>query len=455
MRKDLTRGPVFKTLVLFSLPLIVTNLVSILFHAADVTVLSLMSGDAAVAAVGACGPLITLLVTFFNGFATGANVIVARKVGARDEEGVRRAVGTAMILGFSSGIILMVIALIFSRQFLIWMNCQEDVLDMAVLYMQVYFLGMPATMLYSFVAAVLRASGDSVRPMVYMLVSGVVNVGLNVLFVGAFGLSVAGVAIATTLSNLLSLILGLAALIRSRGPCRIVKAHLRFRFSEFIAMLRIAVPASLGGLCFFVSNIFISATVNAMSTDAMTANAISGQFDGVIYTVGAAIAVATMNMVGQSLGAQNPKRIKKSLAVGALYGTVASLALGVLFVLFAEPMLYILTDSANVVAIAKDRMTLLCLTYFITTVMEVFSFSLNALHRQTAVMAVCGICGFGIRSAWTFFVYPLAPSLSMLYTSFAVSAGVAIVCYLFITHSTFRRLKEAFAKEEAPVAVKL
>lgn len=455
MRKDLTRGPVFKTLFLFSLPLIVTNLVSILFHAADVTVLSLMSGDAAVAAVGACGPLITLLVTFFNGFATGANVIVARRVGARDEEGVRRAVGTAMILGLSSGIILMVVALIFSRQFLIWMNCQEDVLDMAVLYMQIYFLGMPATMLYGFVAAVLRASGDSMRPMVYMLVSGVVNVGLNVLFVGAFGLSVAGVAIATTLSNLLSLILGLAALIRSRGPCRIVKAHLRFRFSEFIAMLRIAVPASLGGLCFFVSNIFISATVNAMSTDAMTANAISGQFDGVIYTVGAAIAVATMNMVGQSLGAQNPKRIKKSLAVGALYGTVASISLGVLFVCFSEPMLYILTDSANVVAIAKDRMTLLCLTYFITTVMEVFSFSLNALHRQTAVMAVCGICGFGIRSAWTFFVYPLAPSLSMLYTSFAVSAGVAIVCYLFITHNTFRRLKEAFVKEEAPVAVKL
>jgi Na+-driven multidrug efflux pump len=314
---------------------------------------------------------------------------------------------------------------------------------------------MPATMLYGFVAAVLRASGDSVRPMVYMLVSGVVNVGLNVLFVGAFGLSVAGVAIATTLSNLLSLILGLAALIRSRGPCRIVKAHLRFRFSEFTAMLRIAVPASLGGLCFFVSNIFISATVNAMSTDAMTANAISGQFDGVIYTVGAAIAVATMNMVGQSLGAQNPKRIKKSLVVGALYGTVASISLGVLFVCFSEPMLYILTDSANVVAIAKDRMTLLCLTYFITTVMEVFSFSLNALHRQTAVMAVCGICGFGIRSAWTFFVYPLAPSLSMLYTSFAVSAGVAIVCYLFIVRGTLRRLKEAFAKEEAPVAVKL
>jgi Na+-driven multidrug efflux pump len=282
-----------------------------------------------------------------------------------------------------------------------------------------------------------------------------VNVGLNVLFVGAFGLSVAGVAIATALSNLLSLILGLIALLRSRGPCRIVRKYLRFEWGEFIAMLRIAVPTALGGLCFFVSNIFISATVNAMSTDAMAANAISGQFDNVIYSVGSAIAIATMNMVGQSHGAKDFGRIKKAIGIGTVYATVTSLALGVLFVLFAEPMLYILTDSSSVVAIAKDRMTLLCLTYFITSIMEVLGSSLRTLHRQTAVMVVSGICGFGVRSAWTFFVYPLAPSLSMLYTSFAVSAGVAIVCYLFIVRGTFRRLKEAFAKEEAPVAAKL
>ncbi len=454
MQKDLTRGPVLRTLILFSIPLIITNLVSTLFHAADVTVLSLMSGGAAVAAVGACGPLITLLVTFFNGFATGANVIVARKMGARDEEGVRQTVGTAMILGLLSGIILAVVALIFSRQFLIWMNCQEDVLDMATCYMQIYFLGMPATMLYSFVAAVLRASGDSVRPMVYMLLSGTINVGLNVLLVGAFDLSVAGVAIATVLSNLLSVILGLVALIRSRGPCRIVGAHLRFRLAEFLAMLRIAVPSALGGLFFFVSNIFISATVNAMSTDAMNANAISGQFDGVIYTVGAAIAVATMNMVGQSHGAEDLGRIKKALGIGILYATVVSLALGVLFVLFAEPLLYILTDSPNVVAIAKDRMTLLCLTYFITSIMEVLSFSLRTLRRQNAVMVVSGICGLGLRSLWTFFVFPLAPSLSMLYASYAVSAGVAILCYIFFARGTLRRLKAAFSQKEKPVAAK-
>jgi len=445
MRKDLTRGPVFKTLFLFSIPLIVTNAVQILFNAADVTVLSLMAGDAAVAAVGACGPLITLLVTFFVGFATGANVIVAKRIGAKDGEGVRRAVGTALIIGVCSGILLTIIALLFSRRFLIWMKCQSDVLDMATLYLRIYFLGMPFTMLYNFVAAILRASGDSMRPMIYMLISGVTNVGLNVLFVGFFNMDVAGVAIATVFSHLLSLIFGLVALARSQGECRVERKHLRIRKNEFMGMLKIAVPSSLGGMFFFVSNIIISTTVNSMSTDAMTANAISGQFDGVIYTVGSAIAVAAMNMVGQSHGAGNIARIRKTITVGIIYATAASIFLGVLFVVFSEPMLYILTDSANIVSIAKDRMTLLCLTYFVTSIMEVFSFSLRSLHRQNAVMVISGICGLGIRSCWTLFIWPLYPTLSMLYASFTVSAFVATICYIFLYRSTLKQLRKDFS----------
>ena len=201
---DLTEGPIFKTLFLYSLPIIFTNLVQLLFHAADTTILAIMTTDAAVAAVGACGSIITLLVSLFTGFSTGASVLVARRMGAKDEQGVKRATGTAMLLAVTSGVILMVFTFFFARRILILTNCQPEVLDMATTYMVIYFAGMPISMVYNFAAAILRSTGDSVRPMIYINLAGVLNVLLNVLFVGAFRLSVTGVALATVLSNLIA-----------------------------------------------------------------------------------------------------------------------------------------------------------------------------------------------------------------------------------------------------------
>ncbi|MBQ2667886.1 MAG: MATE family efflux transporter [Clostridia bacterium] len=438
MRKDLINGRILNTLVIYSIPLIVTNVVQILFHAADVAILSLMAGDLSVAAVGACGSLITLLVSLCSGFATGANILIAKRIGSKDETGVRRAVGTALVVGFCAGLFLMTVALIFAKRLLILMQCQPDVLDMAVLYMKIYFLGMPFTMLYNFVAAILRASGDSVRPMAYMLISGVLNVILNVLFVGVLDLTVAGVAIATVLSNVTSLVMGLTALIRNHGICKIELRQLRIRRLEFFEMLKIGVPASSGGLCFYVSNVIISSTVNSMSTEVMTANAIAGQFDGFVYTVGNAIALATMTMVGQNFGAGRFDRIRKTVKTSALYATAVSLSLGFVFVLLAETLLNIMTDSAAVVSIAKERMIFLCLTYFITGIMEVLSFTLHALRRQKYVLIVCAVCGFGVRSCWVWFVWPLHQTLSMLFASYAVSALIAILFYVFMYRSTMR-----------------
>lgn len=446
MKNNLTSGPIFKSLFFYSLPLMITNVVSVLFHTADTAVLALMAGDEAVAAVGACGALFTLLTTLFTCFATGANVLVARLIGAKDEQGVRRATGTALMIGLGSGVILMVFAVIFAKELLTLMQCQPDVLDQATLYMRIYFLGMPITMLYSFIAALLRASGDSVRPMNYMLIAGVLNVLLNVLFVGLSGLAVAGVAIATVLSNLVALILGLIAMLRSRGICRIERKHLRIRRYEFFEILKIAIPTCLGAMFFFVSNAIISATINGMSTEAMAANAYASQFDGFIYTVGTAIATAASVMVGQNYGAGQLDRVKKTFGVSVVYVTAVSLIMGVGFVLLADPLLSILTDSADIIEIAKGRMTFLCLTYFVTSIMEVYSFSLRSLHRQTATMVVSGFCGFGVRCAWTWFVWPHFGTLSMLFVSYTVSAALAIICYLFVYRQTMNRLEINFSK---------
>lgn len=445
MKHDLTKGPILKTLVRYSLPLVITNVVQILFHTADTLILSVMAGDDAVASVGACASLITLLVSLFSGFATGANVLVAQRIGAKNEVGVRRAVGTAIVIGLSSGTILMIFSEIFARDLLILMQCQPEVLDQATLYMQIYFMGMPFIMLYNFVAAILRASGDSVRPMTYMLISGVLNVGLNVLFVSVSGLAVAGVALATVCSHLVALILALVSLIRSKGACRIERKHLCIRRHEFIAMFKIALPTCLAAMCFYAANVVISASVNSISKEAMAANAFAGQFDNFIYTVGCAIATATAVMVGQNLGAGRLDRIKKTMGVSLAFATAVSLLMGIIFVVFSDFLLSILTDSLDVIAIAKDRMILLCLTYFLTTVMEVFSFSLRSLHRQTSVMVVSIFCGLVVRCTWVWLVWPYCQTLSMLFACFPISAVLATVCYLFIYKGTVKGLEKRLA----------
>lgn len=439
-QNNLTQGAIFKSLLAFSIPMIVTNTINLLFHAADVAVLSFFADGAAVAAVGACGPLISLLVSIFLGFATGANVLISKRIGAQDGNGTKKAVGTSLAVGLLSGVLLMIVALIFARQFLVLMNCQPDVLDMATLYMRIYFLGMPVLMLNSFATSVLSASGDSVRPMAYMMISGVLNIIANVFFITVCHMTVDGVAIATVLSSAVTLVLVLIRLLRTKGICRVRVKYLRLWKPELLEIVRVGIPTCLCSLFFYVANIVLASAVNSLSTDAMTANAISGQFDGIIYTVGAAIASATAVMVGQNFGAKQFDRIRSVMRVSVIYVSVVSICLGIIFVLLAEPMLRIMTDSPAVIAIAKDRMTLLCLTYFVTSIMEVFSFSLRALKKQMCTMVVGAICGFGIRCLWCWFVWPLHPTLSMLFACYAISALVAIVIYLFIYRSTMSSL---------------
>lgn len=442
-RNTLTQGPILKTLIIFSLPMILNNAISLLFHAADVAVLAYFTDGSAVAAVGACGSLITLMVSLFTGLATGASVLISKRVGANDEQGTIRAVGTSLSIGFLSGIFLMSVSLIFARSFLILMNCQPDVLDMATMYMKIYFLGSPIMMLNSFALAALTASGDSTRPMFYSILSGAINVAANIFFVTVCNLAVAGVAIATVCSSAISMVLVLIRLLGTKGFCKAEWRCLKIHPKDLFEIIKVGVPTCLCSLSFFSANVILASAVNSIGTDAMTANAISGQFDGFIYTIGAAIASATSVMVAQNYGARQLSRIKKTVCISIIYVTTVSVTLGTVFVMFSEPILRILSDSDTVIAIAKDRMTLLCLTYFVTSIMEVFAFSLRAIKRQKSTMIVGAICGFGIRCLWRYFIWPLRPTLSVLFASYAVSAFVAIVIYVFV----YRNALKAFHQE--------
>ena len=440
----LTEGKIFKTLFIYSLPLILTNVVQLLFHAADVTVLGIMVDDHAVAAVGACGPIISLLVSLFASFATGANILIAKYVGAKNEERARKSTGTAIIIGFLSGLIMMAIALIWARDILILMKCQSEVLDTAVTYMRIYFLGMPIIMLYNFVAAILRSVGDSMRPMIYMLIAGIVNVGLNIFFIAVCDMTVTGVALATLFSNLVSLILALIAMLRNKGYCKIELKNLKIFKDEFKEIVKIGVPACLCSLSFYVANLFMSAGVNSISSDAMTANAIAGQFDAIVYNVGMSIAIACMSMVGQCYGAGLIDRAKNTVLTSAAYATVASLSLGTLVVIFSRPLLDIMTDSEAVIAIGREQLTVVCFTHFITSLMEVLSFSLRALKRPNCTMVVGFIFGFGLRTLWATVIWNLlGGSVATLFLAYGVSAFCAMVTYAIIFTRVIKKEQSA------------
>ena len=442
----LTEGKIFKTLFVYSLPLILTNVVQLLFHTADVTVLGIMVDDYAVAAVGACGPIISLLVSLFASFATGANILIAKHVGAADSERARRATGTAVLIGFLSGVIMMVVALIWARDILILMKCQSEVLDLAVTYMRIYFLGMPIIMLYNFVSAIHRSVGDSLRPMIYMLVAGVVNIALNVFFIAVCNMTVIGVALATLLSNFVSLVLAIVALLKNKGYCKIELKNLRIFGGEFKEIIKIGVPSCLCSLSFYVANLFMSAGVNSISPDAMTANAIAGQFDSIVYNVGMSIAIACMSMVGQCYGARLIERAKKTVMTSALYATVSSLSLGTVAVIFARPLLDIMTDSPSVIEIGVEQLTVVCLTHFITSLMEVFSFSLRALKRPNCTMVVGFIFGFGLRTLWATVIWKaLGGSVGTLFLAYGTSAFCAMVTYTIIFARVIKKERLALA----------
>ena len=438
----LTEGKIFKTLFIYSLPLILTNVVQLLFHAADVTVLGIMVNDSAVAAVGACGPIISLLVSLFASFATGANILIAKHVGAKDEVRGRKATGTALIIGFLSGIIMLIIAEIWARDILILMKCQPSVLDQAVKYMRIYFVGMPVIMLYNFVAAILRSVGDSLRPMIYMLISGVVNIGLNIFFVAVCNLTVEGVALATFLSNLVALILALIALFRNKGYCKVELKSLRIFKGELKEIIKIGVPACLCSLSYYIANLFVSAGLNSISEEAMSAGAFAGQFDAIVYNVGMSIAIGCMSMVGQCYGAGLIPRIKKTVLVSAVYATVASLSLGAIVVLFSNQLLGIMTDNPKVIDIGREQLITVCFTHFITSLMEVFSFSLRALKRPNCTMVVGFICGFGVRTFWVTVIWDLiGRTVGTLYLAYGVSAFCALAIYIVLFAQTMKREK--------------
>ncbi len=432
---DMTRGPMLKNVLLFAWPLMLTGILQLLFNAADMIVVGRYSGDQApqaLAAVGSTGSLINLLINVFMGLSVGASVLVAQRWGAGDQPAVSCAVHTSVTVALLSSILVGAVGVLFARPLLKLMDSPDDVIDLAALYMRIYFLGMPANMLYNFGAAVLRAVGDTRRPLYYLTIAGVANVLLNLLLVIVFHMSVAGVAIATVVSQTISAVLVILCLHRTHSAIHLDFRRLKIHMPELKAILRVGLPAGLQGSLFSISNVLIQASVNSFGSIAMAGNTSASNLEGFVYTSMNAIYQADLTFASQNYGAGKPDRVRRVMWVCLGAVAVIGFALGMAFLALGAPLLSFYNGQKEVIEYGLMRMRVIMPFYFFCGMMDTMVGQLRGVGCSILPMIVSlsGACLLRIVWILTVFAVPEWHTLTVLYISYPISWAVTFLAHL-------------------------
>ncbi len=433
---DMCNGPLFPKILAFSIPLMLSGILQLLFNAADMVVVGRFAGSTALAAVGANAALINLLTNLFIGFSIGANVMVARYYGAGKERDMSETVHSAILLSLLCGGILLVVGILVAPQILIVMGTPADVLGQAVLYIRIYFAGIPALLLYNFGSSILRAVGDTKRPLYYLLAAGVINVFLNLIFVIGFRLGVAGVALATVISQCVSARLVLRCMMRMEGGCRVELSKLRINREKMLQIMRIGFPAGLQGTVFSLSNVLIQSSVNSFGSVAVAGNTAGQNIEGFIYMAMNTFHQTALSFSSQNYGAGNYKRIGKVFLECLGLVTFVGLSLGLSAYFFGSQLLGIYSSDPQVIEVGLLRMSVICTMYCLCGIMDVCVGELRGIGCSVLPMAVSvlGVCAF--RVFWIFTVFQQHRSLWTLYISYPVSwvltAAVDMVCFVLV-----------------------
>ncbi len=429
---DLTSGPMLQKIILFSVPLAASSILQLLFNAADVVVVGRFAGSTALAAVGSNGALINLLVNLFVGLSLGANVVAARCFGARDEKGVQDTVHTAVALGLVSGVLLAVVGFCAARGLLELMSCPEDVISLSTLYLKIYFIGMPMTMLYNFSSALLRAVGDTKRPLYCLAAAGIINVVLNLVFVIGFSMSVAGVALATIISQTVSALLVTGMLVREEGALRLDLRRLAFHAGTLKQILLIGLPAGLQSTVFSLSNVVIQSSINSFGSMVVAGNSASSNLEGFVYTAMNAFAQAAVTFTSQNIGAR--KCLLCVVVTGLVLGGGAALA--------GHQLLRFYSSDTAVIATGAERLRLICGFYLLCGIMDVLASSLRGLGYSVLPMVVSlvGVCV--LRLVWIATIFQLNRTPFMLYISYPISWALTALVHLACLLVVRRKLRQ-------------
>lgn len=445
---DMCSGSILKKLLLFALPLMCSSILQLLFNAADIVVVGRFAGDHSLAAVGSTTSLINLLTNLFVGLSIGGNVLVARLYGAGRMEEVGKAVQTAMVLSFYSGIVLTLIGILGAKQILIWMKTPEEVLSLATLYLRVYFAGMTATMIYNFGSAILRAVGDTKRPLYYLLGAGALNVVLNLLFVIVLRMDVAGVALATVLSQCVSAVLIVRCMIKENGAVHLVLRDLHIERDKFLRILQIGLPAGFQGIIFALSNVVIQSSINYFGPTTVAGNSAAANLEGFVYFAMNAFYQAAMSFTGQNMGAGQYKRIDRIAITGELCVAVTGIVLGNLVAFSGRPLLSIYSSTPAVIEAGMLRLHVIARTYALCGMMDVMVGVLRGLGYSVlpTVTSLIGACGLRLLWIATIFQLPSLHSVTVLYTSYPVTWSITllanVICFLVIRKKIWRQKEQ-------------
>ena len=456
-KMNMTEGPILGKLILFTLPVMLSGILQLLFNAADVAVVGRFVGAAAMAAVGSCSSLINLIINLFIGLSVGAGVIAAQDLGARRYGDVGKLISTALTASLLGGLLVALFGFFAAEPLLRLMDTPDDVLVEAVPYIRAYFCGMPGCLVYNYLAAILRSGGDTKRPLYFLTTAGVVNVILNLIMVIGLGLGAIGVGIATAVSQYVAAGLTVVYMLRARDCFRLT--GFRVSGAKLLRMITIGLPAGLQGCMFSLSNVIIQSTINGYSTVVIAGNTAAGNLEGFVYTAMNAVYQAALTFVGQNMGAGKFHRIKKIAWLCIAMVTTIGVVLGGALVLFGDTLLRIYAAEENreaIVAAGLVRLTMIAGPYFLCGLMEVACGILRGMGRavQPMIVSLLGSCVF--RIVWIATVCPLYPdNIVALYVSYPISwtltAGVHFIFCLYFYRRLVKRKNSAYPTAESPI----
>ena len=435
---DMCNGPITGKMLRFALPLMLSSMLQLLFNAADIITVGKFGSEHSLAAVGSNTALINLLTNLFIGLSIGANVLVARFYGAKNGEELNETVHTAMLLSLISGLILTVTGVIFARYFLIWMKTPAEILDLATTYLKIYFLGMPAMMIYNFGSAILRAIGDTKRPLYFLAAAGVINIILNILLVVVFRLDVKGVGIATVISQTVSAILIIRCLAKSNGDIKLELKKLRLSRGKIGAILRIGLPAGLQGSIFSLSNVVIQSSVNIFGPVVVKGNSAAQNLEGFVYFSMNAFHHATLSFTSQNMGAKKYDRLGKILKNGLCLAILFGAGFGGTVILFGRNLLSIYTNDGAAISAGMTRLYIITGTYTLCGIMDAMVGAIRGIGYTVlpTIVSLIGACA--LRLVWlaTVFRIPKFHTINTVYLSYPITWLVTIIahviCYIII-----------------------
>lgn len=450
---DMVNGPLLGKICRFAFPLALSSMLQLLFNAADIVVVGQFASDTALAAVSSTGAMINLIVNLFIGLSVGTNVLVARYYGMGDYKNLERVVHTSVATSIVAGGALLILGQFLARPMLELMGSPENVIDQSALYVQIFFLGMPGNMLYNFGAAVLRSVGDTRRPLYFLIIAGVLNVVLNLIFVIGFKMDVAGVALATIISQYVSAALVFICLLRSNGPYRVYLRHLKIHLDMLWGLARIGLPAGMQGIIFSISNVLIQSSINSFGSVAMTGSGTAANLEGFVYVAMNAFYQAALSFTGQNMGAGKYERINKIMGLCIMMVTIVGVVTGVGVYLLGTPLLSIYNSDPEVIAFGLERLLLVCAPYFLCGIMDTMVGMMRGMGYSVVpmIVSVVGVCG--IRVMWIYTFFAMDHTLFMLYISYPISwiatAAIHLLSYVLIKKTKIDPLANAQAERLA------